>query len=115
MNYSTFLCFCFQADKDQNGVIDFPEFVEMMKIQSASADNDEVKEAFELFDKNGDGSLSTAELRYMMASHGRRMTDAEIDEMIEVADADGNKQIDYNVSFLHFSRSNMILLSNSIL
>ena len=36
-----------QADKDENGVIDFPEFVQMMQVQSATADNDEIKEAFE--------------------------------------------------------------------
>ena len=70
-----------QADKDENGVIDFPEFVQMMQVQSATADNDEIKEAFEMFDKNGDGCVSGAELRYMMASFGRRMTDPEIDEM----------------------------------
>ena len=89
-----------QADKDENGVIDFPEFVQMMQVQSATADNDEIKEAFEMFDKNGDGCVSGAELRYMMASFGRRMTDPEIDEMLALADTNGDKEIDYNVSFL---------------
>lgn len=87
-----------QADKDENGVIDFPEFVQMMQVQSATADNDEIKEAFEMFDKNGDGCVSGAELRYMMASFGRRMTDPEIDEMLALADTNGDKEIDYNVS-----------------
>ena len=69
----------------------------MMQVQSTDADNDEIKEAFEMFDKNGDGSLSAAELRYMMTSYGRRMTDPEVDEMLSIADTNGDKHVDYNV------------------
>jgi len=49
----------------------------------------EFKEAFSLFDKNGDGSISSKELGIVMRSLGQNPTDAELHDMINEVDFDG--------------------------
>ena len=52
-------------------------------------------EAFKVFDKDGNGFLSAAELRHVMTKLGEKLTDEEVDEMIREADVDGDGQINY--------------------
>ncbi|XP_013381518.1 calmodulin-like isoform X2 [Lingula anatina] len=54
----------------------------------------EFKEAFSLFDKNGDGTITTKELGTVMRSLGLNPTEAELVDMIKEVDADGNGTID---------------------
>lgn len=49
----------------------------------------EFKEAFSLFDKNGDGTISSKELGIVMRSLGQNPTEAELTDMINEVDADG--------------------------
>lgn len=54
----------------------------------------ETRAAFDVFDKDGSGTISADELRQVMKSLGENLTDAEIDEMIREADKDRNGTID---------------------
>ena len=49
----------------------------------------EYKEAFSLFDKNGDGVITSKELGTVMRTLGQNPTEAEIRDMINEVDADG--------------------------
>lgn len=49
----------------------------------------ELKEAFSVFDKNGDGQISSNELESVMRSLGQNPTEAELLEMINEIDSDG--------------------------
>ena len=55
----------------------------------------EFKEAFSLFDKDGDGTITTKELGTVMRSLGQNPTETELQEMINEVDADGNGTIDF--------------------
>ena len=56
---------------------------------------EELKEAFKVFDKDGNGFISASELRHVMTNLGEKLTDEEVDEMIREADVDGDGQINY--------------------
>uniref|UniRef100_A0A8C5AQI0 EF-hand domain-containing protein n=1 Tax=Gadus morhua TaxID=8049 RepID=A0A8C5AQI0_GADMO len=56
---------------------------------------EEFKEAFSLFDKDGDGTITTKELGTVMRSLGQNPTEAELQDMINEVDADGNGTIDF--------------------
>ena len=84
------------VDIDGNGIIDFEEFVIMMNRRNKETDvEDEVINAFRVFDSDGDGIISSNELRHIMTSLGDKLNDAEVDEMIREADVDNNGLIYY--------------------
>ena len=53
----------------------------------------EFKEAFSLFDKDGDGTITTKELGTVMRSLGQNPTEAELQDMINEVDADGEQGV----------------------
>lgn len=55
---------------------------------------EEIREAFKVFDRDNNGFISSAELRHVMTSIGEKLTDDEVDEMIREADQDGDGRID---------------------
>jgi len=76
-----------EVDQDQNGTIEFEEFIRMMELKSTTVDTeDEIREAFRVFDKNNDGFISHEELKSMMSSLGENLSDKEVNEMIRQAD-----------------------------
>ncbi|KAH9289653.1 hypothetical protein KI387_033770, partial [Taxus chinensis] len=56
----------------------------------------EFREAFSLFDRDGDGCITTKELATVIRSLGQNPTEAELKDMISEVDADGNGTIDFN-------------------
>ena len=54
-----------EIDSDDNGSIDFPEFLTMMarKMKENNNIKDEIHEIFKVFDKEGNGFISVAELK----------------------------------------------------
>jgi len=56
----------------------------------------EFKEAFSLFDKDGDGLITTKELGTVMRSLGQNSTEAELRDMINEVDSDTNGTIDFH-------------------
>jgi len=86
-----------EADGDGNGTIDFPEFLTMMARKMKDTDSEEeIREAFKVFDRDGNGYITAAELRHVMTSIGEKLSDSEVDEMIREADKDNDGRIDYS-------------------
>lgn len=49
-----------------------------------------------MFDKDGNGFISSEELRHVMTNLGEKLTDQEVAEMIREADTNGDGMVDYN-------------------
>lgn len=89
------------VDTDQNGVVDFDEFVTMMRSHLTDAGSkptaeDELQEVFSVFDKDKDGYISFDELKLAMINLGERLTTEELKAMMVAADKDGNELIDFD-------------------
>ena len=79
-----------EIDLDGNGTIDFTEFLEMMKKKANEADQyEDLKEAFRIFDKNGDGYIDTKELKSVTTMLGTMLTKEEVAEFMAEADVVG--------------------------
>ncbi|KAF4346178.1 hypothetical protein G4B88_026695 [Cannabis sativa] len=85
-----------EVDLDGNGTIELGEFLDLMarKMKETEAE-DELREAFKVFDKDQDGYISPTELRHVMINLGERLKDEELDQMIREADLDGDGLINY--------------------
>lgn len=55
-----------------------------------------MKEAFALFDKDGDGTIDSEELGVVMKSLGQHPTEQELEDLIAEHDVDGNGIIDFS-------------------
>lgn len=56
----------------------------------------EIKEAFELFDTDGSGTIDAKELNVAMRALGFEMTEEQINQMIADVDKDGSGAIDFD-------------------
>ena len=85
-----------EADLNKDGKIDFEEFLSLMTRNSPETQTeDEVINAFRVFDKEGNGLISSAELKHIMMTIGDKMTEEEADEMVNEADIDEDGMINY--------------------
>ncbi|CAD5123113.1 DgyrCDS11487 [Dimorphilus gyrociliatus] len=72
------------------------KMTETAKSQLSDEQLSEFQEAFALFDKDGDGVITTKELGTVMRSLGQNPSDTELQDMINEVDVDGNGTIDFN-------------------
>ncbi|XP_023982848.1 calmodulin-1-like [Physeter macrocephalus] len=66
-----------------------------MADQLTQEQSTEFKEALSLFDKDDYGTITTKELGTVIRSLGQNSTEAELQDMINNVDADGNVTIDF--------------------
>ena len=64
----------------------------------------ELKEAFQLFDRDGDGTISTDELGIVLRSIGQNPTEKQIEDMIAEVDEDNNGYCEYDEFLLLMSK-----------
>lgn len=85
-----------------NGSIDFEEFVLMMakKLEKTNTE-DEIREAFKLFDKDNNGCITVTELRNILTETGQKIRPEEADELMKAIDTDGDGKIDYEGTELY--------------
>ena len=85
-----------EVDLNSDGKIEFEEFITlMMKNSPDTQQEEEVINAFRVFDKEGNSLIQTDELKDIMMTIGDKMTEDEADEMIHEADIDGDGTINY--------------------
>ena len=107
-----------KVDKNHDGQIDFDEFVSAMTSlwgnepentseqkkrpqrsytqRMSTHDLDDVRQCFEKFDTNGDGTISFDELKEVMHGLGEKLTEQELKDMMTDADTNKNGLIDFD-------------------
>ena len=72
------------------------EFLILMarKMKESNTEED-IRETFQVFDKDGNGFITAAELWQVMTIVGKNLTNKEVDEMIREVDTDGDGQVNY--------------------
>lgn len=85
-----------EVDLDKNGTIDFDEFVTLMNRRNRETDVEEdVLNAFKVFDRDGNGLISITDLRHIILGAGNELSEDEVDEMLREADIDMDGFINY--------------------
>lgn len=82
------------------------------KVKASDSDA-ELRAAFEVFDKDGSGTINAQELFQVMKSIGEDFTEAQIDEMLKEADHDGNGTIDCEWSILNPYAASVLLFEGN--
>ncbi|PIN01662.1 Calmodulin and related proteins (EF-Hand superfamily) [Handroanthus impetiginosus] len=86
-----------EVDSDGDGFIDLQEFIE---LNTNNIGHDEVlenlRDAFEVFDIDKNGTISAEELQNVMKSLGEECTLAECKKMISGVDSDGSGTISFD-------------------
>eukprot|EP00340_Litonotus_pictus_P001992 CAMPEP_0170526000 /NCGR_PEP_ID=MMETSP0209-20121228/11462_1 /TAXON_ID=665100 ORGANISM="Litonotus pictus, Strain P1" /NCGR_SAMPLE_ID=MMETSP0209 /ASSEMBLY_ACC=CAM_ASM_000301 /LENGTH=116 /DNA_ID=CAMNT_0010815589 /DNA_START=57 /DNA_END=407 /DNA_ORIENTATION=- len=85
-----------EVDIDGNGNINFQEYISLMARRMRDGDlEEEMKQVFRLFDRDGNGLIGASELKSLMIGIGEKITDDEVEDMIREADKDGDRFISY--------------------
>ena len=78
-----------EFDEDGSGHIEFPEFCNMMaiKMQSSAGDGDEelIRMAFRVLDKDGSCTITSAEFRHLMTNIGDKLSASEVPTTLTMA------------------------------
>jgi len=85
-----------EVDANGNGTVEFRDFIELMARKLKDSDNEqEIREAFKVFDKDNNGTVSAVELKHVLKTLGDNVTADEVDELIREADSSGSGTINY--------------------
>lgn len=90
-----------EVDVDQNGTIDFKEYITLLARRVRDVDlEEETVEAFRIFDRNDDGLISTEELKaimYVLSEKivGEVISEEDLNLMMKEADTDEDGYINY--------------------
>jgi len=68
----------------------------MSKLKSEPRfEEEDIRDAFKVFDRDGNGFVNAAELRHVMTNLGEKLTDEEVDEMIRGVNVDTDGHVNY--------------------
>jgi centrin-1 len=82
------------VDTDGSGQIEWDEFLKMMTQKILNRDPmEEIRKAFKLFDDDSTGKISFKNLKRVAKELGEKISDEELQEMIDEADRDGDGEV----------------------
>jgi centrin-1 len=99
------------VDADGSGTIDFSEFLAMMTKKMTDKDSrEDINKVFSLFDVEGKGRITLRDLKRVAKELGETMTEAELLEMVERADADNDGEVTADDFYNIMTKKNVALL-----
>ncbi|XP_071164327.1 uncharacterized protein [Mytilus edulis] len=86
-----------EVDHDRTGSVEFEDFLEVVMSKDLDEEDHELalKEAFKMFDRDGNGYIDADELRLCMMNLGEKLTLDEVEEMIKEVDVDYDGRMNY--------------------
>uniref|UniRef100_A0A023F4V2 Putative calmodulin n=1 Tax=Triatoma infestans TaxID=30076 RepID=A0A023F4V2_TRIIF len=89
-----------EVDSEGSGKVNFDGFCEVvahfLEEEDAEAMQEELKEAFRLYDREGNGYITTATLREILAALDDKLTSDDLDGIIQEIDTDGSGTVDFD-------------------
>jgi len=78
------------------GFVDFTNFLVLVsKFKREGDSEEEILEAFRVFDPQFTGVISVIEFRQVMMNYGERLTEPDVDNLVSMADVDRKGEIRY--------------------
>ena len=85
-----------EVDNDSDSKIEFEEFLKIMNNKLKQTETEqELIEAFKIFDKEGKGLISENEFKHIMLSLGEKISEEELEEMMKKADPKNQGYVNY--------------------
>ncbi|XP_014260937.1 troponin C isoform X1 [Cimex lectularius] len=89
-----------EVDVEGSGKVNFDGFCEVaahfLEEEDAEAMQEELKEAFRLYDREGNGYITTATLREILAALDDKLNNEDLDGIIQEIDTDGSGTVDFD-------------------
>ncbi|XP_071521735.1 troponin C isoform X4 [Panulirus ornatus] len=89
-----------ETDEDGSGELEFEEFVELAAKFLIEEDEEalkaELREAFRIYDKEGNGYITTDTLKEILRELDNRLTEEDLVGIIEEVDEDGSGTLDFD-------------------
>lgn len=92
-----------ENDPSKTGKLDFETFCSIashfLEEEDAESTQQELKEAFRLYDREGNGYITTATLKEILAALDDNLTSKDLDGIIAEIDTDGSGTVDFDGEF----------------
>ncbi|CAH0755747.1 unnamed protein product [Diatraea saccharalis] len=89
-----------ENDPEGSGKINFDGFCNIashfLEEEDAEAMQQELKEAFRLYDREGNGYITTSTLKEILAALDDKLSNADLDGIIAEIDTDGSGTVDFD-------------------
>lgn len=86
-----------EMDANRDGFVDLGEFARFNHAGDGPARGEEdIKDAFDIYDMDGDGLISVKELHQVLKRLGERCSSNDCSRMIDSVDADGDGCVNYD-------------------
>jgi len=89
-----------ETDEDGSGQLEFEEFVELSAKFLIEEDEEalkaELREAFRIYDKTGEGFITTDVLKEILSEIDNKLTSEDLDCIIDEVDEDGSGTLDFD-------------------
>nr|XP_027232651.1 troponin C, isotype gamma-like [Penaeus vannamei] len=89
-------------DPNKEGKLNFTNFMNILSAYMVDDDDDdeamyqELKEAFRLYDRGGDGYITTATLKEILKELDNKLSNEDLDGIIDEIDEDGSGTVDFD-------------------
>ncbi|KAK3849301.1 hypothetical protein Pcinc_043940 [Petrolisthes cinctipes] len=88
-----------RVDSEQDGKINFDKFVTIasnfLQEDDEETITNELREAFRLYDKEGNGYITTQTLKEILRELDNKLSESDLNEIIDEIDEDGKGKVDF--------------------